>query len=784
MRDIRKQISRRRSVGNVFLVSLLATASLWAWSSTLSAQPADSSPRQVLERATALEVQQQYGEAVAAYRQYLVARPENDEVRAKVARLLSWQGHWDEAAALYRDVLTRHPLDHESRVGLARVLSWHKHLDEARQEYERILQEEPNHPEALTGLGDVLLWGGHPDQAMSYYERVVAATGDAEVAARLRTLKADSMAPTVAGPTTPSSVSSSDQVAAMERGRRLELMRQYTEAAVVYREELQRAPENDELRASLARTLSRQGAHAEATGLYREVLVRHPDDQDVRIALAQILAWQQEFAEARVLYGQVLQADPTQMEARRGLAEVAHWQGHRSEAVERYEALFAETHDPEIEAQLKALKIELLADAKPAHPAEAEATVAARDTDAHAISSAMERATRFEIAKQYREAETVYREVLQQHPDNDEVRSALARVLSWQGSHAEAATLYRDVLADHPEDQDIRLALAQVLSWQKQFDEAHGLYEEVLQADATRVEARRGLAEVAHWRGHRSEALNRYEALLAETHDPAIEQQLRAVKSELLVSPRAAVGQGLTGLRLPYRDYAKIGYSHYSYTKNQPDERDVLFEIAKPWGNQTVVLRVEPMNRFGFHDTPVSAELYSPLWQRAWGYIAAQGTINPNFSPNYSVVGEVAQGLGGLHASLAPIELSFGYRRLNYKQDDIDLLMPGLTIFLPFNLWLTEKVYFIPNTGAITLASQLTWRPTDRVQLFASGSFGTSGERIVAAQDFTRVGSRTIQAGATFPLTERFSAEVSGYYEDRGFLYVRRGGSLNLIYHW
>ncbi len=196
------------------------------------------------------------------------------------------------------------------------------------------------------------------------------------------------------------------------------------------------------------------------------------------------------------------------------------------------------------------------------------------------------------------------------------------------------------------------------------------------------------------------------------------------------------------------------------------------------------MVRAEPINRFGSHDTPISAELYSPLWQRAWGYVAAQGTINPHFSPNYSFVGEVAQGLGGLHPSLAPFEVSFGYRRLNYKQDDINLLMPGLTIFLPFNLWLTEKVYMIPNTGAVTLSSQLTWRPTERVQLFASGSFGTSGERIVAAQDFTRVGSRTIQGGVTFPINERFSAETSGYYEDRGFLYVRRGGNFNLIYHW
>ena len=388
------------------------------------------------------------------------------------------------------------------------------------------------------------------------------------------------------------------------------------------------------------------------------------------------------------------------------------------------------------------------------------------------------------MAKQYREAEGVYRDVLLQHPENDEVRSALARVLSWEGAHAEAATLYGEVLARHPQDQEIRVALAQVLSWQQQFEEAHRLYQEVLQADPAQFEARRGLADIAHWRGDRSEALQRYETLLAETHDPAIEERIRAVKSELMVSPRAAVGQGLTGLRLPYRDYAKIGYGHYSYTKNQPDERDLLFEIAKPFGNQTLVLRAEPINRFGFHDTPVSAELYSPLWQRAWGYVAAQGTVNPHFSPNYSFAGEVAQGLGGLHPSLAPLEVSFGYRRLNYKQDDIDLLMPGLTIFLPFNLWLTEKVYLIPNTGAVTLSSQLTWRPTERLQLFASGSFGTSGERIVAAQDFTRVGSRTIQGGVTFPLTERFSAEASGYYEDRGFLYIRRGGNLSLIYHW
>lgn len=789
MNDPLKWITRRTSVAGLLAGIALAAGWFSAPATMIAAMAPESSPRQILEQARALEEEKRYEEAVAAYRQYLLAKPDHDDVRASVAKLLSWQGQWDEAAAGYRDLLTRHPLDPDVRVGLAQVLSWQKQFDQAREEYERVLQDEPDHVEALTGLGNVLLWSGHPKEAIPFYERVVATTGDADLAARVQALKAASASPAVPVPSSEPAALHSDQsmgvsaAAELERGRRLETMRQYADAITVYREELQRSPGNDEVRTALARVLSWQGAHAEATTLYRDILGRHTQDQDIRVALAQVLSWQQQFEEAGRLYRDALQSDPTQVEARRGLADLAYWQGNHAEAVQRYEALVAETHDPEIDAQLKAIRLELRATspvaAEPPGP-----TPAVPETDSRDIVAAVEQATKFEVAKQYSEAEALYRDILRRHPDNDEIRTALARVLSWQGAHAEATILYREVLSRYPDDQDIRVALAQVLSWQKQFDEAGRLYRDVLQADPTQIEARRGLAQVAHWRGDRSEALQRYEALLADTHDPAIEQQIQAVKSELLVSPRAAVGQGLTGLRLPYRDYAKIGYGHYSYTKNQPDERDLLFELAKSFGNQTVVLRVEPFNRFGFHDTPVSAELYSPLWSRAWGYIAAQGTVNPHFSPNYSFVGEVAQGLGGLHTSLAPFEVSFGYRRLNYKQDDIDLLMPGLTIFLPFNVWLTEKIYFIPNTGAVTLASQLTWRPADRLQFFASGSFGTSGERIVAAQDFTRVGSRTLQGGVTFPINERFSAEAAGYYEDRGFLYVRRGGNFNLIYHW
>jgi YaiO family outer membrane protein len=205
---------------------------------------------------------------------------------------------------------------------------------------------------------------------------------------------------------------------------------------------------------------------------------------------------------------------------------------------------------------------------------------------------------------------------------------------------------------------------------------------------------------------------------------------------------------------------------------------------------------LECLHRFSFEDIPFSAELYSPLWDKAWGSLSVLATASPNFAPNYLLGGEIVQGLGVLHSSLASLEVSASYKRLAYgykartpptfsiPSQEIDVLSPSLTYYLPYNLWLTEKLLYIPQTGSITLSSRLTWRPTDRLEAYASGAFGTTGERIIAFQDFTRAESRSYQGGVIFPITESFSGEISAFYEDRGFLYIRRGGSFNLIWHF
>jgi YaiO family outer membrane protein len=559
----------------------------------------------------------------------------------------------------------------------------------------------------------------------------------------------------------------------LEQAKSFESRQQYPEAIAAYREYLQVRPEDDEARSTFARLLAWQGEYDDAVAAYRDILTRHPLDLEVQTALARVLSWQKKFDEAQQTYEAVLREDANQSEAVSGLADVLFWAGRGREALPYYARMFAVTHDPEIAKRMDEIKTQLLTNEVHSQ--------AERLPDA---SVDLFQAQELERQQRYAEAIAAYRAYLMQRPENDEVRTALAKLLAWEGQHAEAAALYRDVLTRHPADLDVRLALALTLSWQKQFEEARKIYEGVLLEESDNREAKKGLADITFWEGDRATALALYESLYAEHPDPEIDRQIKAVKAELAISPRAPVGREVAGLRLPYRDYAKIGYGHYSYTKGIPDERNVLVEAGTSLGNKTLIARVEALNRFGFHDTPVSAEFYSPLWSRAWGYVGAQATANPNFAPNYSAVGEVVQGLGGAHSALSPIELSFGYRHLLFKKDNIDLFLPGLTLYFPYNVWLTEKVYYVPDTGSITLASQVTWRPQDRLQFFASWAFGTSGERIVATQDFTRVRSRIVQGGVIFPLTERLSAEASGYYEDRGVLYIRRGGLINLIVHW
>ena len=393
------------------------------------------------------------------------------------------------------------------------------------------------------------------------------------------------------------------------------------------------------------------------------------------------------------------------------------------------------------------------------------------------------RARAFEAEKQYDQAVASYRTYLVVRPEDDEVRGSLARLLSWQGAYDEAITLYEDILTRHPLDFEVRVALARVQAWHHNFTEARRLYESVLNEDAQNLEARRGLADTLYWSGEYAAALPHYEAVFAATSDPTIAQRLEAVRAEL-ARPTPRSDQGESGLILPYRDYVKLGYGRFTSTATIPDEQVGLIEAAKPLGTRTLVGRLEVLDRFGLHDVLVSGELYSPLGKNGWGFLSASAGIAPDFAPQWTLGGEVFQSLGIWHPALSFLEPSLGYRHMSFRTDEVDLLIPGLTVYFPSNIWLTAKVYYVLDPSSVTVLSQLTWRATERLQFFIAGTYGDTAERIAALQDISRTTVHSVQAGVLFPIAARLSAEAWGLYEDRHGQAIRRGGALHLIFHW
>jgi YaiO family outer membrane protein len=194
--------------------------------------------------------------------------------------------------------------------------------------------------------------------------------------------------------------------------------------------------------------------------------------------------------------------------------------------------------------------------------------------------------------------------------------------------------------------------------------------------------------------------------------------------------------------------------------------------------------QIESIDRFGKHDNIFSGEVYSSLWHIAWGNFVFSFTPQPKFSSQWTLGGAVYQGIGTSNPLLNRLELSLGYRHMSFSQSEVDLLSPGITVYLPYNLWLTEQVYMVPKSGSRSLSSRLDWEPAKRWHAFISGSFGQSVERPTAAQEVVKVNTLRLAGGLEFPLTQRISAEISYQYEDRAQRYSRDGGAIKLTYSW
>lgn len=406
----------------------------------------------------------------------------------------------------------------------------------------------------------------------------------------------------------------------------------------------------------------------------------------------------------------------------------------------------------------------------------------------------------------------LYNIYLHRHPTNDEVRGRLAQALAWNKQYPAALRLYTDLLQRHPHDHDLRTAYGRIMAWTGRHQEAEASFFQVLHEDPNRTDTQEALGDLYRWSGREEEAARIYRILLRDSPNPSIQTKLDALHVPTNISPtHDLIGPQVPGpaqalpsinkptvsaqsprlpvgdpeeIKLPYRKFVTLGYAHSLYTRNVPDDHTLFLEGGIPIGNMTLVSRYEQIHRFRFDDPQFSTELYSPLWKGSWGVLHGSFGPGSRIIPRWSAGGTIYQSLASLHPLLSRLEPSMGYHHLHFVANPVSMLTPGLNIYLPANFWLTETLYLVPDTGAASLTSQLTWRPLPRVQAYILGGFGTTGERLTAAQDIQRINTTVYKAGLEFPIAKHWSAGLVGTIEDRETLYRRHEGRFYLTYIW
>ena len=131
-----------------------------------------------VERADALLADAStYDEAVRLYNAYLLEYPDDDSVRLRLARVLSWSGDLDTSLEQYDALRDR---GGEAEVERAEVLSWAGRYRESEAAFRAILQREPSHARAARGLARVYLWSGRAHEADRAYARALEIDDDKE----------------------------------------------------------------------------------------------------------------------------------------------------------------------------------------------------------------------------------------------------------------------------------------------------------------------------------------------------------------------------------------------------------------------------------------------------------------------------------------------------------------------------------------------------------------------------------------------------------------------------
>jgi tetratricopeptide (TPR) repeat protein len=357
---------------------------------------------------------------------------------------------------------------------------------------------------------------------------------------------------------------------------------------------------------------------------------------------------------------------------------------------------------------------------------------------------------------------------LQTYPEDLEARGWHGRVLAWTGKWQEAESEYRSVLHQAPNDADILVGLADVLIWQQHFDEALSVLDHAstLRPDGVDI-------------------LNRQGRILRSLHRNREAQD--SFRRALTIDPsNSEARQGIASLQPEPRHELRIGADNdfYNYTDASLAQG---VSLTSKWSSKFSTSFAQNFyQRFGQDAAQFSG---SSTWRftknnafTVGGAVARDVGVIPRAQAFF----ELGRGFRfGDRGVVRGLETSYRQRWLWFADARVLALTAAVTFYLPGD-W-TWHLSITPARSGFLL-TQTAWQTSGLTRLsfplisrVTANAFYAVGTENFAQQDqIGRFSARTMGGGARFQISRQ--QDICAYIASQDRSQRRTQTSLGLSY--
>lgn len=566
-----------------------------------------------LDRIDSLMQGEKWQEALPLLTSLASEYPDQMILYLKLGEIYLHLGAIDKALATYRTGLKRNPqfLPLQSAIGLL-YLSQDK-LVKAYKTFVDVLAKDPDQVEALDGLGRLKEELGDLEGAKELYLQAVAVSQDdvaslADLAnlyfhrenyraasvlyAKLLTLLPDKA-------WIKKALEDSKHAAMLKKIQRLQKEKKYEQVEKLYRKLISKEPERADYYILFGKFYEQIKQLPDALAIYSEGLALLPSNAALKTALGFAEIANGDLAKADKLFDEAIAKEPNNAEAYAGLGLAAERRQHVEEAKSLYRkaldidkdnitsltylASLSMKQREYLQAKLLFKRIAAL------DPAATWVKQAELEAD---FGPLLDKIKMADEAKDFQEAEILYRELLAAVPNNEGFTVQAGEFLIRRKQYQKAIDLYKSALAANKTSIPLEVALGFAYLSAERPKESYATFQNVLSQDSSNVDALVGLGRLEMLAGRTEQAESYYD---------------KALKIE---PSSIAVLSSIASLRMSQKRYGEAEAIYEDLFKRYPKELWIKYalESAKYAPSLDEIRRLEASD-----DLTKALELYQKL---------------------------------------------------------------------------------------------------------------------------------------------------------------------------